>query len=61
MISYGKKESWTGEEKIESPFVLNMIVIKLNNGGLALYAPVKLHKDDAPHLIGMQKCYKRNP
>jgi len=45
------KTSWTKEERVESPFVINMVVVKLNNGGLALYAPVKMHKDDAPHLL----------
>ena len=39
------------------PMKLNMVVIKLNTGGLALYAPVKLHKEDAPHLIGEKNFY----
>ena len=34
-----------------SPQKMNMIVVKLNSGAVLLYNPVKLHKDDAPHLI----------
>ena len=48
------KTDWSDEEKVsaQSHFLSNMLVVKLNNGGLVLYAPVKMHKDDAPHLIG---------
>ena len=52
LVKYNKKTTWTDSERIESIFEINMIVVKLNGGGLALYGPVKLHKDDAPHLIG---------
>ena len=51
-LEVDKKTSWTLEERVESPLVLNMVVVKLNNGGLAIYSPVKIHNDDAPHLIG---------
>ena len=34
-----------------SPQKMNMIVVKLNSGAVLLYNPVKLHKEDAPHLI----------
>ena len=52
IIKNYKKPSWTAEEKFQVPtFDLNMIVIKLNSGGLALYNPCKLHKKDAPQLI----------
>ena len=32
------------------PFMPNMYVVKLNSGGLLLYAPVKVHKE-TPELI----------
>ena len=57
VIKDHKKTTWTDEEKVEMPMKLNMVVIKLNTGGLALYAPVKLHKEDAPHLIGEKNFY----
>ena len=42
-----EKTSFSKEELFKSvpPWKLNMIVVKLNNGGILLYAPVKIHKD----------------
>jgi len=49
--SWWKTENWTKETIFDiPPFMLNMIVVKLNGGGLLLYAPVKVHKE-APELI----------
>ena len=49
--SWWKKENWTKETIFDiPPFMLNMVVVKLNGGGLLLYAPVKMHKE-APELI----------
>ena len=37
-----KKDTWTREEVFNAtPLILNMIVVKLNGGGVLLYAPVK--------------------
>ena len=37
------KKSWTKEEIFDAESLpLNMIVVKLNGGGLLLYAPVKV-------------------
>ena len=50
-IAWWKKETWTKEEIFNaSPLLLNMIVVKLNGGGLLLYAPIKIHKE-ASHLL----------
>ena len=41
--SWWNKESYDKEEIFDiPPFFLNMIVVKLNSGGLLLYAPVKV-------------------
>ena len=49
--AWWKKDTWTKEEIFTaSPQLLNMIVVKLNGGGLLLYAPVKIHKK-AGHLL----------
>ena len=49
--AWWKKETWTKDEVFTaSPLLLNMIVVKLNGGGLLLYAPVKMHKE-APELL----------
>jgi len=46
-----KKKTWKKEEIFDvPPFLLNMIVVKLNGGGLLLYAPVRVHKEEA-HLL----------
>merc|ERR1712241_1525840 len=46
-----KKDTWTREEVFNAtPLILNMIVVKLNGGGLLLYAPVKVH-EEASHLL----------
>ena len=42
-ISRWKKKTWKKEEIFDvPPFLLNMIVVKLNGGGLLLYAPVRV-------------------
>ena len=50
--SWFSRESFPKEElfSIIEPRCLNMMVVKLNSGGLLLYAPVKVHKD-AEHLL----------
>ena len=46
-----KTENWTKENLFDiPPLIPNMIVVKLNGGGLLLYAPVKVHKE-APELL----------
>ena len=52
MKSWFSRESFPKEElfSIIEPWFLNMMVVKLNSGGLLLYAPVKVHKD-AEHLL----------
>ena len=52
MKSWFSRESFPKEElfSIIEPWRLNMVVVKLNSGGLLLYAPVKVHKD-AEHLL----------
>ena len=52
MKSWFTRESFPKEElfSIIEPRCLNMMVVKLNSGGLLLYAPVKVHKD-AEHLL----------
>merc|ERR1712241_1406750 len=46
-----KKTTWEKEEIFDvPPFLLNMMVVKLNGGGILLYAPVRVHKDE-PHLL----------
>ena len=47
-----KTENWTKENLFDiPPLIPNMIVVKLNGGGLLLYAPIRIHKDDAPDLL----------
>ena len=50
--SWFTRESFPKEEifSIVGPKCLNMMVVKLNSGGLLLYAPVKVHMD-AKHLL----------
>ena len=50
--SWFTRESFPKEEifSIVGPKCLNMMVVKLNSGGLLLYAPVKVHMD-AKHLF----------
>ena len=52
MKSWFSRESFPKDElfSIIEPWFLNMMVVKLNSGGLLLYAPVKVHKD-AEHLL----------
>ena len=46
-----EKKSWTKDEIFDiPPFEVNMIVLKLNSGGLLLYAPVRVHKE-VPELL----------
>ena len=42
-----KKTSFSKEELFDEvpPWKLNMMVVRLNSGGILLYAPVKIHKD----------------
>ena len=50
-VAWWKKETWTRDEVFNaSPLLLNMTVVKLNSGGLLLYAPAKIHKE-AGHLL----------
>ena len=50
-IAWWKKDTWTKDEVFTAPpLLLNMIVVKLNGGGVLLYAPVKIHKD-VSHLL----------
>ena len=43
VIADYEKTSWPKEERFDvPPFKLNMMVVKMKNGGLLLYAPVKV-------------------
>jgi hypothetical protein len=52
MVDWYARDKFPKEQlfDIVDPIFLNMVVVKLNSGGLLLYAPVKVHKE-AEHLL----------
>ena len=47
-----EKTSWPKEERFNvPPFKLNMMVVKMKNGGLLLYAPVKVYSTCRSHFL----------